>query len=167
MEALLPAGYLCQRGGEHPAADLADQPHLFGQRDKFHRRDMAEHRVVPAQQCLVTDQTPFGGIDLRLVTEAQLLTADGLGQKLFEIELALQGLLHAGGETLPAQPPHLLGLIHRHVGTGDEVVPVIRIIGIDGDTDTAADGHLRQPAQLQRLGHLGEHLIGHLLRPIP
>ena len=162
----LPLPHLGQGGGEHPAPDFTNKPHLFGQRDELRRRDMPEHGVVPAQQGLETDQLPLGHVHLRLIAQAQLPPTYGLGQKLLQGQLAVQALLHAGGETLPAQAPHLLGLVHGHVGTSDEVVAIIGVVRIDGDADTAAYGDLGHSAQLQRLAHLGEHEIRHFLRPL-
>ena len=127
---------------------------------------MAEHGIVPAYQGLETDDPTLRHIHLGLIAQAELPPTDGLGQELLEGQLAMQALLHAGGEALPAKPPHLLGLVHGHVGTGDEVVAVIRVVRVDGDADAAADGDLGDTAQLQWLAHLGEHEIRHLLGPI-
>ena len=121
---------------------------------------------MPAQQCFKANQFALCHIDLGLITEAQLLPTNGLGQKLLQGQLAMQGLLHAGGKPLPAQASHLLGLIHGHVGASNEGVTVIRIVRVDGDAYAAAYGHFGHTAQLQRFGHLGEHEIGYLLRPV-
>ncbi len=162
----LPLSHLGQRGGEHPAADLTDEPHLLRQGDELRRRHMSEHGVVPAHQGLEADDPALNRIHLRLITQVQLPPADGLGQKLLQGQLAVQALLHAGGEALPAQAPHLLGLVHGHVGARDQVVPVIGIVRIDGDADAATYGDLGHAAQLQRLAHLGEHEVRHLLGPL-
>lgn len=130
------------------------------------RNPLAEHGIVPAYQGLETDDPTLRHIHLGLIAQAELPPTNGLGQKLLEGQLAMQALLHAGGEALPAKPPHLLGLVHGHVGTGDEVVAVIRVVRVDGDADAAADSDLGDTAQLQWLAHLGEHEIRHLLGPI-
>jgi hypothetical protein len=121
--------HLGQCGGKHPASDFPDEPHLFGQRNELRRRHMAEHGIVPAYQGLETDDPTLRHIHLGLIAQAELSPTDGLGQELLQGQLAMQALLHAGGEALPAKPPHLLGLVHGHVGTGDEVVAIIGVVG--------------------------------------
>ena len=58
----LPAGL-----ADRPQADLLDQAALFGQRDEFRRRDLAEHRIVPARQRLDAVDGAVDGSDLRLI----------------------------------------------------------------------------------------------------
>ena len=74
-EGVAPQGALTAGLVQHPAAHLVDDADLLGQGDESIRRDPAERRVVPAQQCLDAGEPEVREVDHGLVVELELLLA--------------------------------------------------------------------------------------------
>ena len=104
VTGVAPAPALVAGGVQHPVADLADQPAGLGDGDELVGRQVAELRMLPAQQCLDGDQPPVAQGVARLIGEPELAALHGVTQ------LALQ------------PSPHLL---RRMQGLGIERHPVL------------------------------------------
>jgi hypothetical protein len=57
----------------HPVTQDIDQTRLFGQGDKFGRRNVSPLRIRPADQGFSTDNPAADDINLRLVVDFKLL----------------------------------------------------------------------------------------------
>jgi len=122
----LPAGL-----ADRPHADLLDQPAFLGKRDEFCRRDLAQHRVMPARQRLDAMDRAVAGADLRLVVQAQGLAGDGAAQRRGMHQPLLGELVHVGVEEAIGAAAGALGLVHRGIGLLDQRVDVGGIVGVE------------------------------------
>ena len=81
----VPLGRLLARPAEHPAADVVDLAGLFEDRDELVGFDVAERRVLPAQQRLHPDDAEVVEVVDRLVGETELV----VDERRTEVELEL------------------------------------------------------------------------------
>ena len=71
--------------GNHPVTDAADQAAFFGQRDESIGTEQALRRMMPADQCLDTDDPSPPPADLRLEMQFELATfLEGVAQIVFQ-----------------------------------------------------------------------------------
>ena len=121
--------------GQHPAADVGDEPGFLGDRDEQRRRDRAEFGVVPARQRLAAHHAPRLQIDDRLVDQRQRAVGDGL------LEIGLQTLpvavvgIHLVVEHLSLLLAVGLGLVEREVGLVIRSSSIVGRLGGDDDAD--------------------------------
>ena len=151
--------------GQHPRAELADEPDLLGDADEPVGRDEAALRVTPAQQGLGADQSTRRDVPQRLVDDGQL----PVGRREPEVVLDLRALgqlgEHPGLETHPGAGRTALRLVHGEVGLAEEGVGVADPRGADGEADAGADvrGAVRQ---WDRLGDERGDPLGDLHRDL-
>ena len=133
----LPAGL-----ADRPQADLLDQSALFGQRDELRRRNLAEHRVVPARQRLDAMDGAVAGPDLRLIVQLQRVVGDRAAQRRAVLQPLLGEPVHVGAEEAERGAAGLLGLVHRRIGLLDQRIDVGGVVRIQADADAGGHRHL-------------------------
>src|SRR4051812_1869041 len=65
---------------EDPEVDRNDETRLLGEGDELGWTDEAEHRVLPADQRLYTDDAARSKVYLRLIPKAKLVPLNGVVQ---------------------------------------------------------------------------------------
>ena len=134
-----PARRLLAGGAQYPGTDRADQPGLFGQRDELDRRDAAELRAVPAEQCLEAGELAGVRVDDGLVGEVHLALLERAAQRHLEhaallglgVELGLIGVEDAAAD--------ILRPVEREVGGADQHLRGAAVARADGEADRGAD----------------------------
>ena len=139
----------------HPVADLGDDAGLLGDRDEAVGHAQAVARMVPAQQRLGADDLAGDEAHLRLEGEHELAALDGLGQRLFGLDLLLVLGGELGVEQAMLAAAVRLGAVHGDVRGAHQRFDAGPMIGRNGDADRRADVDAVR-AQLERLGD-GEH----------
>ena len=99
-----------------PAAQVGNQPALFGQRDEAGWRNLAQLGMGPARQGLHAIQTAGGHFDLRLIVQAQAAAFERLAQCSLQCQTLLGQAVHFAAEETETAAPLALGLVHGHVG---------------------------------------------------
>lgn len=116
-------------------AKLADQPQVFGHRDKGSGRDPAEVRLKPARQGLDIVDTMGVGIDQGLIVIEYPPGADCRDQPLLDIDLLLaRSLRWKGREKLNGIASLRLGIKHRPIGMGQQDLSRFGVIWIKRKT---------------------------------
>ncbi len=114
-------------------------------------------RVVPAQKRLGADDCVVREPDDRLVVQPQEAVLQRVAQRGFEGVLAQPVLGEVGVEELEGVAPQLLRVIHRDVGVLQELLGIVRIVGVHADADRG--GHVDVVLlDLERLGDRFEQL---------
>ena len=104
------------RGAENPASDGDDHAVVFGDRDELVGHDRAEVGMFPTEQCLEPDDVVGFELDNRLVDELELVSLEGVGELVLELQ-ALDGRRsHGWFVDDPTCLAGRLGLVHRDVG---------------------------------------------------
>ena len=102
-------------------SEIDDQSAVFGDGDKFARRDLAAGRMRPAAECLNADDNFAAFVDHRLIDELQSVFLDRLAQVRFEQLAARKIRIHRGVIDARAIAAFVLGAIERHVGIAHDV----------------------------------------------
>ena len=111
------------------------RPGFLGERDEDLGRDAAVLGVVPAQERLGADDGVVGEPHDRLVVQAQQAVLQRVAQRAFERVLAQAVLGEVGVQELERVAAELLRVIHRDVRVLQELLGIVRIVGIDADAD--------------------------------
>ena len=115
-------------------------------------RDLAVHRVLPADQGLGA-ALPLGGeVVLRLIDDLELLASERQPQLVLDHAAALQCLVHALLEEAHALAAVALGAGERDAGMAKHGGRGVAVGGGERDADAGGDqhvlaGHLQRPAQ--------------------
>ena len=123
---------------------------MLGQRDELVGRDVAQHRMLPAQQGLHVRHALRAQVDFRLVEHPEFIAFAGRPQVADQADPAQVGFVVAG---LVDRDPalRLLGFVHGDVGAAQQRVRVGRMQRIQGQADARADADLGLSlAQVQR-----------------
>src|SRR4030067_1100217 len=95
-------------GAGTPLADREDEAGFLEQRDELGRGHQPEIRMLPAQQCLDTENGAARGIDLRLVIQAGFIAPHGMPHAGFQRHGAarpsLPGPTSASSTPTPSPP---------------------------------------------------------------
>ncbi len=105
-------------------------------------RDLAMHRVVPADQSLDAALRLGGEIVLRLVDDLELLAAQRQPELMLDHAPALQGLVHARLEEAHALAAVALGLGERDVGMAQHLGGGVAVAGGERDADARRAYHV-------------------------
>ncbi len=165
-DLLGPGGGGAARLLDHPFAQLHDQARFLGERDEIVGRDDAAGRMVPADQRLEADQALVGGVDQRLVEQAELLGLDAGAHVLLELEPVLGLVLHVGVEEAAGAAALVLRLVEREIGLLDEVVDALAVDRAEGAADRDADPDLGL-VDVEGLGDRGDQPVGERLDHAP
>ena len=95
----LPAGFT-----NRPQTDLLDQATLFGQRNEFRGRDLAEHRIVPTRQRFDAIDGAIEGANLRLIMQLQGIACERTAQRRAVGQPLLREPVHVGYRSGAARP---------------------------------------------------------------
>ena len=76
IERAPPAQRLRRGAAKNPVADLDDEPGLFGDRDEFARRHVAEFGMAPARERLGFDDAAGADLDDRLIVELDFVVGE-------------------------------------------------------------------------------------------
>ena len=148
----LPVGQHRRDFGDHPVADLGDDPGRFGDRDEAVGLAQAVARVVPAQQRLGAGDLAGDEAQLRLEREHELAALDRLAQRHLGVDLGLVLVGELGRRTgNTGSPPRLLGAIHGDVGGAHQRFDAGAMVGRERDPDRGADVDA-VAVKLERLG---------------
>jgi hypothetical protein len=129
-----PVAALLEGGVHDVVGQRTDQPGPFGQGDELAGWDQPVGGVLPAHQRLHAQDLPAVGVDLGLVVQQQLPTLDGAAQLPEQGEPAGAVLVLLGVEQ--HEPGMgLLGHVHGDVGTLQQLVGIIAVLGIEGKAD--------------------------------
>ena len=133
----LPAGFV-----DDPAADRLDQAAVFGDRHELGRLDQAPIGMPPADERLGADDGAGLQVHLRLVEQLEFPLVDRAVQAGFD-RLPFDGAhIQLGLEELVAVPPLVLGMVQRHVGTLQQRLRILAVVGVDADADADGDVEL-------------------------
>src|ERR1700686_5524032 len=88
--------------------------------------------VAPSDQCLDPNRPAGGQVDLRLIVEDELVTGDSVAQLTEECQ-ATCGLIVRIGDEHGETGSGLPGLVHRHVGSTNEVGDGPAVLRKEGD----------------------------------
>ncbi|MCO5595358.1 hypothetical protein L7F22_049400 [Adiantum nelumboides] len=116
-----PGRGLGRGGAQHPEVEVALQPAALGDRQELPRRDLAVHRVRPAQQRLGREDRAVRADD-RLVLQPQRVALDRGAELGLHLQLAARrgdGAPLGDGDRAASA---LLGLAHRDLGRAQQIV---------------------------------------------
>jgi hypothetical protein len=111
------------------------------------------------------DDAAGGELDLRLVTQEELLVLDRLAQPALDLQALGQQEIQVAGEEAHGVAARVLRLVHRVVGMLQELVHVGRVVRIVADADRRRDVDL-VAADLHRPRHLAQDLVRHHARAL-
>ena len=116
------------------------------------RRDLAVHRVVPADQGFRAALPLRGKVVLRLVDDLELLPSQREPEFMLDHAAALQSLVHALLEEAHALPAVALGARQGDAGMAEDYRRGVSVGRRKRDADAGGDqhflaGHLKRPAQ--------------------
>jgi hypothetical protein len=127
-------------GPEHdPVAELDDEPGLFGDGNKFRRRDGTPCRMAPTCQRFDGHHASRYDVDHRLVVDLQLITPDRFAQIDFQRAPSVGFRLHLHRINLEAIAPLAFRSVEGKVGVAQDLVDPLAMRGDQGDPDAAAD----------------------------
>ena len=149
---------------QHIVAQRHDLTRSLGHRNKTHRADIAQHRVMPAQQSFHAHHPACAHFDLRLVVQLQAAIAESHAQTLSKLHSLGHLLTHAGLEEDGIAPALRLGGIHGHVGKAHEIVTVLCILRVQRNADAGAKVQ-RQTVVLEGNRQGRQYLIGPEAKP--
>ena len=128
---------------EDPAADLADEVALLGERDEALRQEHAERRVRPADERLEAEHLVVAHPHDRLEHEVELVVLDGAAQVACDLdplgEVDADRVVKYGDGVATG----LLGLVDGRVGVADQHLGIERgVRGREGHPDRRRDEEL-------------------------
>ena len=127
---------------QHPFAERDDQAGILGHGDEMSRRDLAVHRMLPADQRLGA-ALPLGGeVVLRLVDHLEFLASEREPQLMLDHAPALQRLVHALLEEAHALAAVALGAGESDAGVAEHGRRGVAVGGRERDADAGGDQHL-------------------------
>ena len=143
---------LCLVAGlvQYPCTQRHDQPAFLGDRDKERRWHLFTVIVLPAQQRLDPDQAAGRQIELRLVTQAELVPFQCPTQLAAEHPTRLRAPVHLRFVEGVAVLAAFFRLVHRGIGLFEQGRHVTAVVGEHRDADTGGHETL-VAAQLIRL----------------
>ena len=97
--------------------------------------------MAPAREGLDAEDTPGGGLDLRLVDDEDLRRADGFTQIVSEGDPGSYVGIHRFGEEPVGGAALGLRTVEREVGTRQQHLRIRGIQAVDGDANAGADSH--------------------------
>ena len=112
-ERLRPVGRVAAGSAQHPFAERNDEAGILGDGNEMGRRDLAVHRMLPADQGLGAALLLGGEVELRLVDHLEFLTTEREPQLMLDHAPALQRLVHALLEEAHALAAVALGARQR------------------------------------------------------
>ncbi len=136
----LPAGL-----AQDPLAHLDDEAALLGDRDEFGGRDLATHRMLPARQCLESDDLALGDAvtrgPLRLEGERELTVLDRHREILMQHATIADLLVHLRLVEADRAARLLLGAKQRRTGIGEQRGAISAIVREDRHAGGSAGAH--------------------------
>ncbi|MNN05988.1 hypothetical protein D3C81_1187670 [compost metagenome] len=161
---LVPAQGLATGLVQHPVAERQDQPGFLEQGNEHPRRDRLAALRLPAHQRLEAEYPSAGDIHLRLVVQHELLGGDRSMQAAFQSLAVLRGAGQLLGVEMVAVAPVLLGLIHGHIRTADQLGHFLAVVGEQADADAGANEQLMATAGAERLLQEVDQILRHRRR---
>jgi hypothetical protein len=155
---LAPRNALLRRRAQHPFAERVDEARFLGERDEHLRRHVAVLGVVPAQERLGADDRAIVDPDHRLVVQPQRVVRERGAQRGFERVLAQPVLGQVGVEELVGVATEVLAAVHRDVRVLEQLLGIVRVVGIHGDADGRRDEDVVR-LDLERLRDRVEELL--------
>ena len=134
-----PPGRVVARGAQHPASDRDDHAVVLGDRDELVRHDRAELGMFPTEECLESDDVVGFELDDRLVDELELVSLEGVGELVLELEALDGGGSHGRFVDDPTRLAGRLGLVHRNVRVAQQRGGGRLGVGV-GDADAGRHG---------------------------
>ena len=155
-----PAAALGDRVAQHDVGQLVHQARLLGERDEAVGADAAEVGMLPARERLDARGTAAGERELRLVLELDLAGADPAPQLAGEHQPVDAVVVVGGGIDLDRVLGGL-GAVERDVGSAEELLRVVAVLGVAGDADARADVQ-QDPVELERRVERRDDALGDL-----
>ena len=110
-----------QRLIDHPGADRHDQAGFLGHRHEIQRRDHAQFRVMPTQQCFEPGNAFVLAVHNRLEQQAQLITIQRGGQIGFQLAALGHGLGHFRGKAAGRAAALFLHPVQRQISAAQQI----------------------------------------------
>ena len=133
---IVPGLELVRGGFRHPIPESIDQAGMFRNRDENVRSYQTTLGVLPTQQRLEAEDAAFTQVDTRLVLEIQFAAVQGMCQLCLRLQLLPGAVVHRLAEE---QTNLALTNLPRLPQSGgcvrQQIVRIVRIVGIDTDTD--------------------------------
>ena len=163
-QRLGPFGRVGASAAQDPFAERNDEAGIFGDGNEMSRRDLAVHRMLPADQRLRAALLLGGEVVLRLVDHLEFLTTEREPQLMLDHAPALQRLVHALLEEAHALAAIALGAGESDAGVTEHGRRGVAVGGRQRDADAGGDQHLlagdlKRAAQgLDQPIHEGHHV---------
>jgi len=165
---LLPSLVLDAGLVQDPLPHRDDQTGAFRDRDKIHRPDQAEFRVLPADQRFRPDDLAGRQINLRLVIEDELFAFECATETVFQNDPFFRFAAHLGGINLVVVFSFLFGAVERGVGVAQQGLDAFPIFRIEAHADMGDDVEvfiLAGEGRMQVADDLVRHGVG-LMGPL-
>ncbi|MNS51495.1 hypothetical protein D3C72_841730 [compost metagenome] len=147
----------------NPAAQATDQPRLLQQWQKQPRGDIANARMLPAQQGLEATNPPVGNRNLRLIHQIEIPVLDGCAHTFFQHQPRARPAVHFMIVEAILLAAGTLGLVHGNVGRPHHPVEIGATIRERGNADAGTQSDI-EAVDLLTDRHSLDELLGNLRR---
>ena len=120
---------------QHPITNRVDQAGIFRHLDKLVGHDQTQITVLPADECLDTNNQAAPQADQRLIMQYKFLLLECPAQVALHHQAVKCRLVHFRCVELEGVAALLLGFVHRHVSVFEQRFDVLAVLRVNADAD--------------------------------